>query len=73
MQKGSGRFIPQNVLSFRAPLHLPVYMASFMTQEGLFWAKLSAIATFVILPPLILGWLSHKQLVKGLTRGAIKG
>lgn len=52
---------------------LPVYMASFMTQEGLFWAKLSAIATSVILPPVILGWLSHKQLVKGLTMGAVKG
>ena len=26
---------------------VPVYMASFMTQEGLFWAKLSAISTLV--------------------------
>ena len=65
-------FFALNVASVNAAT-LPVYMASFMTQEGLFWAKLSAIATFVILPPLILGWLSHKQLVKGLTMGAIKG
>ncbi len=52
---------------------LPVYMASYMTQEGLFWAKLSAIATVTVLPPLVLGWFAHKSLVKGLTLGAVKG
>jgi sorbitol/mannitol transport system permease protein len=52
---------------------MPVYMAAYMTQEGLFWAKLSAIATIAILPPLIAGWLSQKSLVRGLTFGAVKG
>ena len=52
---------------------VPVYMASFMTQEGLFWAKLSAISTIVVLPPLILGWIAQRSLVKGLTMGAVKG
>ncbi len=44
-----------------------------MTQEGLFWAKLSAISTLVVLPPLILGWFAQRSLVKGLTAGAVKG
>jgi len=52
---------------------VPVYMASFMTQEGLFWAKLSAISTLVILPPSILGWFAQRSLVKGLTAGSVKG
>ena len=52
---------------------IPVYMASFMTQEGFFWAKLSAISTVTVLPPLILGWISHKSLVQGLMMGAVKG
>ncbi len=52
---------------------VPVYMASFMTQEGLFWAKLCAISTLVVLPPMILGWLAQRSLVKGLTMGAVKG
>jgi len=52
---------------------LPVHMAAFMTQEGLFWAKLSAIASVVVLPPVILGWISQKAMVKGLTMGAVKG
>ncbi len=52
---------------------VPVYMASFMTQQGLFWAKLCAISTLVVLPPMVLGWLAQRSLVKGLTMGAVKG
>ena len=48
-------------------------MATFMTQEGLFWAKLSAIATITVLPPLVLGWISQKALVRGMMMGAVKG
>jgi|SRR6056297_843878 len=52
---------------------LPVYMASFMTQEGLFWAKLSAISTVSIALPVVLGIISQKYLVEGLTMGSVKG
>jgi sorbitol/mannitol transport system permease protein len=52
---------------------IPVYMATYMTQEGLFWAKLSAISTITVLPPLILGWISQKALVRGMMMGAVKG
>lgn len=52
---------------------IPVYMATFMTQEGLFWAKLSAIASITVLPPLVLGWISQKALVRGMMMGAVKG
>jgi ABC-type sugar transport system, permease component len=52
---------------------LPVYMATFMTQEGLFWAKLSAISTICVLPPVILGWITQKSMIKGMTMGAVKG
>jgi len=52
---------------------VPEYMAGFMTQEGLFWAKLCAIATIVVLPPMVLGWLAQRSLVRGLTMGAVKG
>lgn len=51
---------------------LPIHMLAYMTQEGLFWAKMSAISTIAILPPMILGWLNQKQLVRGLTMGAVK-
>jgi len=52
---------------------MPVFMASFMTQEGLFWAKMSAVATSAVLPSIVLGWFTQKQLVQGLTMGAVKG
>ena len=45
----------------------------FSSPQGLFWAKLSAASTMAIAPILIIGWLSQKQLVRGLTFGAVKG
>ena len=47
-------------------------IASLSTSQGLFWAKLSAASTLAIAPILILGWFSQKQLVRGLTFGAVK-
>lgn len=51
---------------------LTAFIASFSAPEGLFWAKLSAASTMAIAPILVLGWLSQKQLVRGLTFGAVK-
>lgn len=51
---------------------LTAFIASFSSPEGLFYAKLSAASTLAIAPILILGWLSQKQLVRGLTFGAVK-
>jgi sorbitol/mannitol transport system permease protein len=51
---------------------LPAFIASFSAPEGFFWAKLSAASTLAIAPILILGWFSQKQLVRGLTFGAVK-
>jgi len=52
---------------------LPVYMARFREQQGQFVAQLSASSTIAILPAIILGWMTQKSLVKGLTMGAVKG
>jgi sorbitol/mannitol transport system permease protein len=51
---------------------LSAFIASYSSPEGLFWAKLSAASTMAIMPILILGWFSQKQLVRGLTFGAVK-
>jgi len=56
--------------SHAAPL--TVFIASFSSPEGLFWAKLSAASVLAVAPVLILGWVSQKQLVRGLTFGAVK-
>ena len=51
---------------------LTQFIAAFSAPEGLFYAKLSAASTMAIAPILIMGWLSQKQLVRGLTFGAVK-
>ena len=47
-------------------------IASYSSPEGLFWAKLSAASLMAIAPIVVFGWFSQKQLVQGLTFGAVK-
>ncbi len=51
---------------------LTAFIASYSSPEGLFYAKLSAASTLAIAPIIILGWFSQKQLVRGLSFGAVK-
>ena len=51
---------------------LTQFIASFSAPEGLFYAKLSAASVMAIAPILVMGWLSQRQLVRGLTFGAVK-
>lgn len=51
---------------------LVALVASFSSPEGLFWAKVSAVSTLACAPIVVLGWLTQKQLVQGLSFGAVK-
>jgi sorbitol/mannitol transport system permease protein len=51
---------------------LTVFIASYSSPEGLFWAKLSAASLLAVAPIMVMGWLTQKQLVRGLTFGAVK-
>jgi sorbitol/mannitol transport system permease protein len=51
---------------------LAALIASYSSPEGLFWAKLSAASLLAIAPIIVFGWFSQKQLVQGLTFGAVK-
>jgi len=51
---------------------LTAFIASYSSPEGLFYAKLSAASIMAIAPILVMGWFSQKQLVRGLTFGAVK-
>src|SRR5258707_4344924 len=59
-------------LSTSSAAPLTVFIASYSSPEGLFWAKLSAASTLAIAPIIILGWFCQRQLVRGLTFGAVK-
>lgn len=47
-------------------------IASYASPEGLFWARLSAASLMAIAPIVVFGWFSQKQLVRGMTFGAVK-
>jgi sorbitol/mannitol transport system permease protein len=65
-------FLAVNLTS-RDASPLSVYVSTFKAAQGnLFIAKMSAAATAAVIPVLIAGWLSQRQLVTGLTMGAIK-
>jgi sorbitol/mannitol transport system permease protein len=51
---------------------VPIYLVSFQTGEGQFWARLCAAATLACLPVLIAGWAAQDKLVRGLSMGAVK-
>jgi sorbitol/mannitol transport system permease protein len=59
-------------LTSSAAAPLTTFIASFSSPQGLFFAKLSAASTVAVAPILIFGWLSQRQLVRGLTFGAVK-
>jgi sorbitol/mannitol transport system permease protein len=60
------------VLTTTKAAPLSAFIASFSAPQGLFYAKLSAASAMAILPILIMGWFSQRQLVRGLTFGAVK-
>jgi len=64
-------FFAVNLTAARAGT-VPVFLVGFITSEGLFWAQLSAAATLASLPVILAGWVAQKQLVRGLSMGAIK-
>ncbi len=64
-------FFALNLTSIRAAT-MPVFLVGFVTSEGLYWAKLAAAATLASVPVLIAGWIAQRQLVRGLSMGAIK-
>ncbi len=51
---------------------LAAYIASFSSPEGLFWAKLSAASVLTVAPIMVFGSLTQRQMVRGLTFGAVK-
>ena len=59
-------------LTTSAAAPLTAFIASFSSPEGLFFAKLSAASTMAVAPILVFGWFSQRQLVRGLTFGAVK-
>ena len=61
------------VLSGNTVRPVTVAMFNFISVEQTLWAKLAAVSVLAMLPVVILGIVAQKNIVKGLTVGAVKG
>ncbi len=64
-------FFAVNITAARAAT-VPVFLVGFISSQGLYWAQLAAAATIATLPVVLAGWVAQRQLVRGLSFGAIK-
>jgi sorbitol/mannitol transport system permease protein len=60
------------LLTSNAAKTTPPFLGSFVDGRGQFLAVLSAAATVAALPVILAGWIAQKQLVRGLSMGAVK-
>jgi multiple sugar transport system permease protein len=66
-------FILALVLTNRITRTLPVATTIYLTDTGVEWGNITAMGTLVALPAIIFTFLAAKQLIAGLTAGAVKG
>ena len=61
------------VLSGNTARPVTIAMFNFVSVEQTLWAKLAAVSVLAMLPVIVLGVVAQKNIVKGLTVGAVKG
>ena len=66
-------FILALVLTNRVTRTLPVATTIYLTDAGIEWGNITAMGTLVALPAIIFTFIAAKQLIAGLTAGAVKG
>jgi multiple sugar transport system permease protein len=50
-----------------------VTITSFMTNRAILWGRIAASGSLVLIPVLIFALIAQRYLVRGLSRGAVKG
>ena len=66
-------FILALVLTNRVTRTIPVKVSLFITEHNIEWGQIMAIGTLIAIPPLIFTFVASKQIITGLTAGAVKG
>jgi raffinose/stachyose/melibiose transport system permease protein len=65
--------LPLLVLNDQSLWTLPMGVMKFSGEHGIDWSAILAFVSLALIPPLIFYILAQKQLVAGLTSGAVKG
>jgi multiple sugar transport system permease protein len=65
-------FLMASAVAPNAAKTLPVRIASFITDKGIQWGPMSAMATVIVAPVMLFALIMQRWLVRGLTLGAVK-
>lgn len=66
-------FLLALVLTDRNTRTLPVGITLFLTEQGVQWGRIMAMGTLIVIPPLLLTFIAARQIIAGMTAGAVKG
>lgn len=66
-------FILALLLTGRTTRTLPVGAAGFITDTGVEWGRIMAMGTLIVIPPLLFTFFAARQIIAGMTAGAVKG
>ena len=66
-------FLLALVLTDRNTRTLPVGITLFLTEQGVQWGRIMAMGTLIVIPPLLLTFVAARQIIAGMTAGAVKG
>lgn len=66
-------FILALFLTSRYTKTLPVFASEFIRDDGVLWGQMMAVGSLIVIPPLVLTFFAAKQIIQGMTAGAIKG
>ena len=66
-------FILALLLTNRNTRTLPVATSTFITDTGVEWGRIMAMGTLIVIPPLLFTFFAARQIIAGMTAGAVKG
>ena len=66
-------FILALLLTDRNTRTLPVATSTFLTDTGVEWGRIMAMGTLIVIPPLVFTFFAARQIIAGMTAGAVKG
>lgn len=65
-------FLLANIFTRRVAVTLPVGISKFITEKQILWGYITAAATLASAPPIVFLWMFQRNLVRGLTLGAVR-
>ena len=66
-------FILALFLTSRYTKTLPVFASEFIRDDGVLWGQMMAVGSLIAIPPLIITFFAARQIIQGMTAGAVKG